>query len=84
MYNYDVILAHGPGCNDGATSAWAIWRTLPLEYRLRLATQGGFYSTPSYDNEIIDCLDQLFGWANNPFCSLGNEMPVLVPNPNFL
>ena len=42
--NYDVVIAHGPGCNDGATSAWAVWRTLPREYRELLASFGGFYS----------------------------------------
>ena len=45
-FPYDVILAHGPGCNDGATSAWCVWRTLPREYRDMLANEGGFYSKP--------------------------------------
>lgn len=51
IYNYDVIIAHGPGCNDGATSAWAVWRTLPQDYRDKLATEGGFYSNYNYEDE---------------------------------
>jgi hypothetical protein len=45
-FSYDVIIAHGPGCNDGATAAWSFWRTLPREYRELLAKEGGFYSKP--------------------------------------
>ena len=41
---YDVIIAHGPGCRDGATAAWCVWRTLSLTYRNTLAQEGGFYS----------------------------------------
>jgi len=48
--DYDVIIVHGPGCNDGATAAWCIWRTLPLCYRKMLEKEGGFYS--SYDVNI--------------------------------
>ena len=51
IYNYDVILAHGPGCNDGATSAWAVWRTLPEDYRNQLALEGGFYSDHSTEDD---------------------------------
>lgn len=62
IYSYDVVLAHGPGCNDGATSAWAIWRSLPVEYRDTLAAEGGFYAAPSYDDESTDV-----GAQNDPF-----------------
>lgn len=50
-FNYDVIIAHGPGCNDGATSAWCIWRTLPRDYRDLLAKEGGFYSKPEREDK---------------------------------
>lgn len=52
VFDYDVIMAHGPGCNDGATSAWAIWRILPESYRVQLSQVGGFYSVPKYDEEV--------------------------------
>lgn len=45
--NYDVIISHGPGCNDGATAAWTVWRTLTKEYREKLEKEGGFYSSSS-------------------------------------
>jgi len=50
VINYDVIVSHGPGCNDGATAAWAVWRTIPSQYRDALASQGGFYT--KYEKEI--------------------------------
>lgn len=40
---YHVIIAHGPGCRDGATAAWAYWRSLPDEIRGEFSTLGGFY-----------------------------------------
>src|SRR3972149_6693272 len=50
--SFDVVIAHGPGCNDGATSAWAVWRNLPQDYRNALAQEGGFYAAPkSKDDE---------------------------------
>lgn len=63
--NYDVIIAHGPGCNDGATSAWAVWRTLPKEYRKRLEREGGFYYTVG-QNEEISTDDSPFLHPNSP------------------
>lgn len=47
-FPYDVILAHGPGCNDGATAAWCVWRLLPDFYRNELQKEGGFYSKPEH------------------------------------
>lgn len=41
---YDVILSHGPGCKDGATAAWCVWRNLSKTYRNLLFKEGGFYS----------------------------------------
>lgn len=41
---YDVIIAHGIGCNDGALSAWCIWNKLPSDYKEKLILEGGFYN----------------------------------------
>lgn len=46
-FPYQVVLAHGPGCNDGATAAWCFWRLLPQSYKYLLAKEGGFYSKPN-------------------------------------
>ncbi len=45
-HDYDVVIAHGPGCPDGATSAWCYWRKLPSNYRKELSKHKGFYSKP--------------------------------------
>jgi oligoribonuclease NrnB/cAMP/cGMP phosphodiesterase (DHH superfamily) len=45
-FPYQVVLAHGPGCNDGATASWCVWRLLPQSYRILLAKEGGFYAKP--------------------------------------
>jgi hypothetical protein len=50
---YEVIIAHGPGCNDGATAAWTVWRTLPRKYRDELAIEGGFYGRVGLDDKSI-------------------------------
>lgn len=42
--NCEVVIGHGPNCNDGVVAMWAVWRTLSKEYRDRLAAVGGFYS----------------------------------------
>lgn len=49
FWDYDVIIAHGPGCWDGATAAWLFWRTLPPAYRHQIQSEGGFYS---YSNDV--------------------------------
>ena len=49
-HNYDVIISHGPGCNDGSTAAWAIWRNLDKEYRDLLEKEGGFYFSSKEEN----------------------------------
>lgn len=41
---YHVVIAHGPGCRDGATAAWAYWRSLPRNLQDSLSTLGGFYA----------------------------------------
>src|SRR5258708_23105551 len=46
-FKYDVICSHGSNCNDGSTSSWIIWRTLPQSYKDLLARECGFYATPS-------------------------------------
>lgn len=53
-FSYDVIIAHGPGCYDGATAAWSFWRLLPLYYREQLSNEGGFYSNLNIDSDLID------------------------------
>lgn len=53
-FPYKVIIAHGPGCNDGATAAWCVWRTLPRSYRDLLAEEGGFYAKPDMIKEEDD------------------------------
>lgn len=40
----NVVISHGPGCFDGAVAAWVIWRNLPIQYRMKIASEGGFYS----------------------------------------
>lgn len=39
----EVVISHGPSCNDGATAAWLIWRKFPPDVRAALAKEGGFY-----------------------------------------
>ncbi|CAH6420011.1 Hypothetical protein HVR_LOCUS1060 [uncultured virus] len=51
LFSYDVVIAHGPGCNDGATAAWSVWRLLPFWYQKQLAAEGGFYAKPNQDEE---------------------------------
>lgn len=41
---FDVIIGHGPGCFDGATAMWAVWRLLDPNYQEQLAKEGGFYN----------------------------------------
>lgn len=56
VFPYDVIIAHGPGCKDGATAAWCWWRRLPIDYRAALQALGGFYDRPSrgdLDHKVI-------------------------------
>lgn len=48
---FQVIIGHGPNCNDGATAMWSVWRVLDPEYRAALAKEGGFYSKPFDDAE---------------------------------
>lgn len=50
QFPYDVILSH-KSCNDGATAAWIVWRTLPESYRQELEKEGGFYATPKFEEE---------------------------------
>lgn len=45
-HDYDVIIAHGPGCPDGAVSAWCVWRLLSKQYKALLSKEGGFYAKP--------------------------------------
>lgn len=53
-FPHDVIISHGPGCNDGAVAAWCLWRLLPKTYRDKLSLYGGFYSNPDKEeNENI-------------------------------
>lgn len=52
-FPYDVIIAHGPGCKDGATAAWCWWRRLPLDYRRLLATIGDFYNFSEKGEDYI-------------------------------
>ncbi|MCJ7636684.1 MAG: hypothetical protein MUO21_04275 [Nitrososphaeraceae archaeon] len=42
--NDRVIISHGPGCKDGAVSAWLIWRLLSSKERCLMMKLGGFYS----------------------------------------
>lgn len=54
IFPYEVIIAHGPGCKDGATAAWCWWRLLPLDYRRLLAVVGDFYNFSQKDENYID------------------------------
>lgn len=49
-FPYDVVIAHGPGCKDGATAAWCWWRKLPADYQAALQTLGDFYDYPRKGN----------------------------------
>ena len=70
-FNWDVIIAHGPGCTDGATAAWAVWRTLPETYIAQLEKIGGFYAPPSKqdpddDEEIKEDSSEPYVHPNSP------------------
>jgi oligoribonuclease NrnB/cAMP/cGMP phosphodiesterase (DHH superfamily) len=52
-FDYDVIIAHGPSCNDGATAAWSVWRSLPVSYTEELARFGGMYAMSTVDKTTI-------------------------------
>lgn len=51
IQQFQVIIGHGPNCNDGATSMWAVWRTLSPEYKSVLAREGGFYAPPKEEED---------------------------------
>jgi len=42
-FPFNVIISHGP-CVDGVTAAWIVWRSLPDEYKEKLAEYGGSYA----------------------------------------
>lgn len=67
-FPWDVIIAHGPGCHDGATAAWAVWRSMPEAYRLALGQWGGFYAKPKKfeegDDELV--FDENYVHPNSP------------------
>lgn len=67
-FNWDVIIAHGPGCHDGATAAWAVWRTLSFDYCELLSKRGGFYYSPPKDDEETEekVLDAKYVHPNSP------------------
>jgi hypothetical protein len=67
-FPYNVIIAHGPGCNDGATAAWCIWRLLPRDYRDHLAKEGGFYVKPEREEkEDEEPVQQPVSTSTDPF-----------------
>ena len=63
---FEVIISHGPGCNDGATAAWCIWRKLPQWYRDLLAEEGGFYSDGDQEDDSADSSSVPFTHPNSP------------------
>lgn len=42
-FAYDVVLSH-KSCSDGTVASWCIWRSLPDDYKNKLAQEGGLYS----------------------------------------
>jgi hypothetical protein len=94
-FPYQVIIAHGPGCKDGVTAAWAWWRLLPQDYRWALQACGGFfdkikrkseYSSASVDS-LIGALDlQLLGFpVVFAFAQHNDEIPLtLIKNKTVL
>lgn len=89
-FPYQVIIAHGPGCKDGVTAAWAWWRLLPHDYRMALQALGGFFDKPrkkiehQYEynkpqiNSLLGALDlQLLGYpVVFAFAQHNDEIPV--------
>ena len=65
-FPYDVIIAHGPNCKDGATAAWCWWRQLPADYRKALQNQGDFYDHPKIGNKAIGPLCKEDSYADSP------------------
>lgn len=58
-FGFDVIISHGPGCADGATSAWCFWRKLSDKYKDKLSSYGGVFS-----KSLEDEFEQKDGWIN--------------------
>jgi hypothetical protein len=66
---FQVIIGHGPNCNDGATALWAVWRSMSPEYRAALAKEGGFYAQPgvSTSSDPDDINDETSDLVTQPF-----------------